>query len=201
LTGTNSFSGAHHIGATGALTVTQAGNLGASTATVNLDTATSHLVLNGLSGAVANALSGVADSTVDINNGANVSLTGNNSGFLGQYALADSSKLTVASTNNLGAASSVALAGAQDILALSGFNGIFGNTVTGSGILQVTDSSDVTLNNTNSVDNAVTVDITDATLNLADIALFDHVLTGSGTLNVAKNDASTAFDFGSSVGG
>ncbi|PNM26301.1 autotransporter outer membrane beta-barrel domain-containing protein [Yersinia enterocolitica] len=201
LTGTNSFSGAHHIGATGALTVTQAGNLGASTATVNLDTATSNLVLNGLSGAVANALSGVADSTVDINNGANVSLTGNNSGFLGQYALADSSKLTVASTNNLGAASSVALAGAQDILALSGFNGIFGNTVTGSGILQVTDSSDVTLNNTNSVDNAVTVDITDATLNLADIALFDHVLTGSGTLNVAKNDASTAFDFGSSVGG
>ncbi|MFW5389654.1 hypothetical protein, partial [Yersinia sp. 2542 StPb PI] len=88
--GTNSFSGAHHIGATGALTVTQASNLGASTATVNLDTATSHLVLNGVSGAVANALSGVADSTVDINNGANVSLTGNNSGFLGQYALADS---------------------------------------------------------------------------------------------------------------
>ncbi|HEI6967626.1 TPA: autotransporter outer membrane beta-barrel domain-containing protein, partial [Yersinia enterocolitica] len=146
-------------------------------------------------------LSGVADSTVDINNGANVSLTGNNSGFLGQYALADSSKLTVASTNNLGAASSVALAGAQDILALSGFNGIFGNTVTGSGILQVTGGSDATLNNTNSVDNAVTVDITDATLNLADITLFDHALTGSGTLNVAKNDASTAFDFGSSVGG
>lgn len=193
LTGTNSFSGAHHIGAAGTLSVGQVSNLGASTATVNLDTATSHLVLNGLSGAVANALSGVADSTVDINNGANVSLTGNNSGFLGQYALADSSKLTVASTNNLGAASSVALAGAQDILALSGFNGIFGNTVTGG--------SDVTLNNTNSVDNAVTVDITDATLNLADIALFDHVLTGSGTLNVAKNDASTAFDFGSSVGG
>ncbi|MCB5319623.1 autotransporter outer membrane beta-barrel domain-containing protein, partial [Yersinia massiliensis] len=75
LTGTNSFSGAHHIGSAGALTVTQAGNLGASTATVNLDTATSHLVLNGLSGAIANALSGVANSTVDITNGANVSLT------------------------------------------------------------------------------------------------------------------------------
>ncbi|WP_049689344.1 hypothetical protein, partial [Yersinia aldovae] len=40
-----------------------------------------------------------------------------------------------------------------------------------------------------------------ATLNLADIALFNNALTGNGTLNVAKNDASTAFDFGSSVGG
>ncbi|WP_145559401.1 autotransporter outer membrane beta-barrel domain-containing protein [Yersinia mollaretii] len=201
LTGTNSFSGAHNIGTDGALTITQASNLGASTATVNLDSATSHLVLNGLSGAIANALSGVADSTVDINNGANVSLTGNNSGFSGQYALADSSKLTVASTNNLGAAATVALAGAQDILALSGFSGTFANTVTGDGVLQVTDSSDVTLTNTNGVDSDVTVDITNATLNLADIALFDHALTGSGTLNVAKNDASTAFDFGSSVGG
>ncbi|EEQ08572.1 hypothetical protein ymoll0001_41320, partial [Yersinia mollaretii ATCC 43969] len=50
-----------------------------------------------------------------------MSLTGDNSGFSGQYALADSSKLTVASTNNLGAAATIALAGAQDILALSGF--------------------------------------------------------------------------------
>ncbi|WP_145590055.1 autotransporter outer membrane beta-barrel domain-containing protein [Yersinia aleksiciae] len=201
LTGTNSFSGAHHIGAASALTVTQASNLGASTATVDLETATSHLVLNGLSGAVANALSGVAGSTVDINNGAAVSLTGNNSSFLGQYALADSSTLTVGSTNNLGAAASIALAGAQDILALSGFSGTFANTVTGNGILQVTDSSNVTLTSSNDVDNAVTVDITNATLNLADIALFDHALTGSGTLSVAKSDASTAFDFGSSVGG
>ncbi|WP_435056177.1 ESPR-type extended signal peptide-containing protein, partial [Yersinia frederiksenii] len=58
LTGTNSFTGEHHIGAAGALTVTQAGNLGAATATVGLDTATSHLVLDGVSGALANTLSG-----------------------------------------------------------------------------------------------------------------------------------------------
>ena len=201
LTGTNSFSGAHHIGSAGALTVTQAGNLGTSAATVNLDTATSHLVLNGLSGAIANALSGVANSTVDVTNGANVSLTGTNSGFSGQYALAGNSKLTVAATNNLGASASIALAGAQDMLALSGFSGTFANTVTGLGTLQVTDSSDVTLTSSNSVDNAVTLDITNATLNLADIALFDHALTGNGTLNVAKNDASTAFNFGTAVGG
>ncbi|MDN0125350.1 hypothetical protein QVN60_19650, partial [Yersinia aleksiciae] len=84
---------------------------------------------------------------------------------------------------------------------LSGFSGTFANTVTGNGILQVTDSSNATLTSSNDVDNAVTVDITNATLNLADIALFDHALTGSGTLSVAKSDASTAFDFGSSVGG
>ncbi|MDA5549816.1 autotransporter outer membrane beta-barrel domain-containing protein [Yersinia massiliensis] len=201
LTGTNSFSGAHHIGATGALTVTQASNLGASTATVNLDTATSHLVLNGLSGAIANALSGVANSTVDITNGADMSLTGTNSAFLGQYALAGNSKLTVASTNNLGASANIALAGAQDMLALSGFNGTFANTVTGLGTLQVTDSSNATLTSSNGLGSNVTVDIADATLNLDDIALFNQILTGNGTLNVAKNDASTVFDFGAAVGG
>ncbi len=201
LSGNNSFSGAHQIGTDGELTVGQASNLGASSATVNLGTLTSHLILNGVSESIANVLSGVAGSTVDIIGGADTALTANNSGFLGQYALAGNSKLTVASTNNLGASSSVALAGAGDTLSLSGFNGTFGNSVTGSGVLQVTDDAEVTLTSSNGVGNTVTIDIADATLNLNDIALFDHVLTGNGTLNVAKNLASTAFDFGSTVGG
>ncbi|WP_186381566.1 hypothetical protein, partial [Yersinia massiliensis] len=134
-------------------------------------------------------------------NGANVSLTGTNSGFSGQYALAGNSKLTVASTNNLGASANIALAGAQDMLALSGFSGTFANTVTGLGTLQVTDSSNATLTSSNGLGSDVAVDIANATLNLADIALFDHALTGNGTLNVAKNDASTAFNFGTAVGG
>ncbi|MBW5817228.1 autotransporter outer membrane beta-barrel domain-containing protein, partial [Yersinia kristensenii] len=201
LTGTNTFSGAHHIGATGALTVTQASNLGASSATIGLDTATSHLVLKGVNGTVANVLSGVVSSAVDITAGANTTLTGNNSNFLGQYALAGNSKLTVGSTTNLGASSSVSLAGAQDTLALSGFSGTFGNTVTGSGILQVTGSSNATLTSSNAVANTVAVNVANSTLNLTDIALFDHALTGNGTLNVAKNLASTAFNFGSLVGG
>ncbi len=201
LSGNNSFSGAHQIGTDGELTVGQASNLGASSATVNLGTLTSHLILNGVSESIANVLSGVAGSTVDIIGGADTALTANNSGFLGQYALAGNSKLTVASTNNLGASSSVALAGAGDTLSLSGFNGTFGNSVTGSGVLQVTDDAEVTLTSSNGVSNAVTIDIADATLNLDDIALFNHALTGNGLLNVAKNDASTAFDFGSTVGG
>ncbi|EEP93514.1 Outer membrane autotransporter barrel domain protein, partial [Yersinia aldovae ATCC 35236] len=71
----------------------------------------------------------MSGSTIAVVNGSNTALTGNNSGFSGQYALAGNSTLTVASTANLGAASNIALAGAQDILALSGFNGTFGNTV------------------------------------------------------------------------
>ncbi len=201
LSGNSSFSGAHQIGTNGELTVGQASNLGASSATVNLGTLTSHLILNGVSESIANVLSGVAGSTVDIIGGADTALTANNSGFLGQYALAGNSKLTVASTNNLGASSSVTLAGAGDTLSLSGFNGTFGNSVTGSGVLQVTDDAEVTLTSSNGVSNAVTIDIADATLNLDDIALFNHVLTGNGLLNVAKNDASTAFDFGATVGG
>ncbi len=201
LSGNNSFSGAHQIGASGALTVGQASNLGASSATVNLGTLTSHLILNGVSESIANVLSGVAGSTVDIIGGADTALTANNSNFLGQYALAGNSKLTVGSTNNLGASSSVTLAGAGDTLSLSGFNGTFGNSVTGSGVLQVTDDAEVTLTSSNGVGSAVTIDIADATLNLDDIALFNHALTGNGLLNVAKNDASTAFDFGSTVGG
>ncbi|CNI67699.1 autotransporter protein [Yersinia frederiksenii] len=201
LTGTNSFTGEHHIGAAGVLTVSQAANLGASTATVGLDTATSHLVLDGVSGTLANTLSGVTGATVDVINGANTTLTADNSNFLGQYALAGDSTLSVGSTSNLGANASVTLAGAQDRLALSGFSGTFGNSVTGSGVVQVTDGSDVTLSSSNGIDDAVSLDITDATLNLADIAQFNHALTGNGTLNVARNLASTAFDFGMAVGG
>ncbi|VFS48123.1 putative lipoprotein [Budvicia aquatica] len=200
LTGNNSFSGAHHIGGAGALTVSQAGNLGASTATVNLDSNTAQLVLNGVSGSIANELSGVSGSTIEIVNGADTSLSADNSDFLGQYALSGNSTLTVASTANLGADSNVALAGTQDRLVLGGFSGIFANTVSGNGILQVADSASVTLTASHGVGSTVTVDIADATLTLADIALFNHALTGNGTLNVAKNDASTAFDFGSAVG-
>ncbi|WP_156198784.1 hypothetical protein, partial [Yersinia rohdei] len=124
-----------------------------------------------------------------------------NSNFLGQYALAGNSKLSVGSTANLGASASIALAGAQDILALSGFNGTFDNTVTGSGVLQVTDGANATLTSSNGVADTVTVDIANATLNLDDMAQFNHELTGNGTLNVATNLASTAFNFGSAVGG
>ncbi|PSH11064.1 transporter, partial [Yersinia pseudotuberculosis] len=149
LSGNSSFSGAHQIGTNGELTVGQASNLGASSATVNLGTLTSHLILNGVSESIANVLSGVAGSTVDIIGGADTALTANNSNFLGQYALAGNSKLTVGSTNNLGASSSVTLAGAGDTLSLSGFNGTFGNSVTGSGVLQVTDDAEVTLTSSN----------------------------------------------------
>ncbi|MBW5827663.1 hypothetical protein H0I68_21840, partial [Yersinia kristensenii] len=114
------------------------------------------------------------------------------------YALAGNSKLTVGSTANLGASSSVSLAGALDTLVLSGFSGTFSNTVTGSGILQVTGASNATLTSSNAVANTVAVNIANSTLNLTGPALFDHALTGNGTLNI--DTTNNTFNFGVNTG-
>ncbi|VXC99902.1 conserved hypothetical protein [Enterobacterales bacterium 8AC] len=222
LSGSNAFSGSHAINAGGALTVSAANNLGTSAARVNLADATSQLIFSGLSGDVANTLSGVANSTVTVNNGATLSLSGNNSGFAGQFGITGNSALSVSQNANLGTASVTVDGGSQ--LVFAGLTGTLSNQLGGEGTWSLSNGSNVLLNNANasafigtvsinggsvlnldSIDwfnPAATVDIVSAsdTLNISNNGdfTFDNRLLGAGVLNINTNN--NLFSFGSNVG-
>ncbi|WP_392563482.1 ESPR-type extended signal peptide-containing protein [Orbus wheelerorum] len=227
LTGNNSgFTGQHNIGSNGSLSVASINNLGATTATVDLQDSTSVLNFNGVSGVISNQLSGTSG-TVNINNSADMSLRGNNSGFTGNYALAGDSTLTVSSTNNIGT-SDVAI-GAGSTLVLSDYNGAtateLANSLTGSGNLTLSnsqltlsasnskasslsgaitlkDGSALTVSSDSQLSTAATIDIDSTTdsLNISSSGAYtlNNGLSGQGQINVSSGDA--AFNFGSSAG-
>ncbi|HGY3147368.1 TPA: autotransporter outer membrane beta-barrel domain-containing protein [Morganella morganii] len=202
LSGDNrSFTGEHHLNSNGKLAVSQAQNLGADSATVHLDVAGAALVLSNLSGSIHNALYGVSGTTVSVTGGSKAEMTADNSGFLGNWQVSGDSLLRVAAGNNLGKDSSVNLAAAGDTLQLAGYQGIFANNVSGSGLLSLTDSAAVTLDSTQKLGADLAVGIADnSALTLSDLAGFDHALTGSGTLNISRHNAADTFDFGSKTG-
>ncbi|WP_392552041.1 ESPR-type extended signal peptide-containing protein [Orbus wheelerorum] len=229
LTGNNSgFTGQHNIGSNGSLSVASINNLGATTATVDLQDSTSVLNFNGVSGVISNQLSGTSG-TVNINNSADMSLRGNNSGFTGNYALAGDSTLTVSSTNNIGT-SDVAI-GAGSTLVLSDYNSTastaseLGNKLTGSGNLTLSntqltlsasnskasslsgaitlkDGSALTVSSDSQLNTAATIDIDSTTdsLNITSSGAYtlNNGLSGQGQINVSSGDA--AFNFGSGAG-
>ncbi|MCU6374830.1 autotransporter outer membrane beta-barrel domain-containing protein, partial [Morganella morganii] len=202
LSGDNrSFTGEHHLNSNGKLTVSQAQNLGADSAAVHLDAAGAGLVLSKLSGSIHNALYGVSGTTVSVTGGSKAEMTADNSAFLGNWQVSGDSLLRVAAGNNLGKDSSVNLAATGDTLQLAGYQGIFANNVSGSGLLSLTDSAAVTLDSTQKLGADLAVGIADnSALTLSDLAGFDHALTGSGTLNISRHNASDTFDFGSKTG-
>ncbi|WP_033851087.1 autotransporter outer membrane beta-barrel domain-containing protein, partial [Yersinia wautersii] len=129
------------------------------------------------------------------------------------------SHITLVSDDNIGSGT-VNIDSSSELLFGSTFDGILHATLgsgTGSAIVnnsanvslsqasvfagtwQVNNGGALTASSSNQLGSA-SVEL-DGTLNLDNVALFDHVLTGNGTLNVAKSLASTAFDFGSTVGG
>ncbi|HDF2366556.1 TPA: autotransporter outer membrane beta-barrel domain-containing protein, partial [Morganella morganii] len=111
------------------------------------------------------------------------------------------SLLRVAAGNNLGKDSSVNLATTGDTLQLAGYQGIFANNVSGSGLLSLTDSAAVTLDSTQKLGADLAVGIAEnSALTLSDLTGFDHTLTGSGTLNISRHNAADTFDFGSKTG-
>ncbi|WP_025297177.1 autotransporter-associated beta strand repeat-containing protein [Chania multitudinisentens] len=223
LSGSNSFSGTQSINAGGALSISTADNLGTSVASVVLTDATSQLIFNGLNGDVANTLSGVANSTITADSGANLSLSGNNSGFGGQFVVTGNSALNVNQNSNLGAGSVTVDSGSQ--LVFSGLTGTLSNALSGAGDWVLSNQSNVLLNNGNaaaftgtvsingesvlSLDSAnwfnpaATVDIVTAndTLNISNNGdfTFDNRLLGAGVLNINTNN--NLFSFGSNVGG
>lgn len=225
LTGANTFTGQHGISADGILTITAANNLGTSAADVKLATDTSQLIFNGVSGDVANTISGMVDSTITVNNAANMSLSGNNSLLYSLIDIIDNSTLGVSETQNLGASTVTIDTGstllfdtlASGVLtsvtntingtgtwALSGSNiGLTGSNVSGFlGTVMINNGSVLNLDSANLLNNAATVNIVTAndTLNINNSGdfTFDNLLQGAGVMNVNTNN--NVFSFGNNVG-
>ncbi|KEY60479.1 outer membrane protein IcsA autotransporter [Serratia sp. DD3] len=226
LTGNSDFSGTQAINSGGTLTINEARNLGADSATVDLTTTSSTLVFDGLIGSVAQTLQGIVDSTVSITNNANMSLIGDNSNFNGLFAIDGNSTLSVAALQNLGA-STVDIASASQLIfnnfaggALTQLNNSLsgggswvlnnsqidlsgnGNLVDFSGLVDINTSSSITIDQDTALNTAAIFNVANATdrLNInsnVDFTL-NNVLRGSGAVNV--NASGNAFNFSSSVG-
>ncbi|PVZ87268.1 hypothetical protein C9426_11880 [Serratia sp. S1B] len=227
LTGNSDFTGTQSVNAGGTLTVTQAHNLGADSATVNLTTDTSTLVFDGLTGSVAQTLEGVAGSTVSIDNSADMSLTGDNTNFNGLFAIDGDSQLTVGLQQNLGnGAVDIASGSTLQFLNYAGtVPSILANTLTGSGtwwlnnsnidlsgnttrlsgfegLIDINGNARLTLDELTNLNAATRFNVQGAGDNLdittSGLFNFNYALSGSGTVNV--NTAGQAFSFGSAVG-
>ncbi|WP_369795370.1 beta strand repeat-containing protein, partial [Serratia sp. Ag2] len=227
LSGTNSFSGSHRVNAGGTLTVTASNNLGTSAASVNLTDATAQLLLTGFAGTLANTLSGVVGSTVQLNNAANTTLTGNNAGFAGQFDLTGNSTLTVSQPANLGSGSVNIASGST--LAFDSFAGgaltALNNALSGAGtwvlrnsnitlagnstdvvgfggLLDINTASSLTLDGVTALNAGTVLNVNDAssTLNIATTGSYtlNNTLTGAGQVNV--DTANTAFNLGAGAG-
>ncbi|WP_037385101.1 hypothetical protein, partial [Serratia sp. DD3] len=227
LTGESDFIGTQSINAGGTLTVTQANNLGADSATVDLTTASSTLVFDGLIGAVAQTLEGIAGSTVSIDNSADMSLTGDNSSFNGLFAIDGDSQLTVGLQQNLGnGAVDIASGSTLQFLNFAGnVPSMLANTLTGSGtwwlntsninlagnttrmagfdgLIDINGNARLTLDELTSLNASTQFNVQGTGDNLdittAGLFNFNYALTGSGTVNV--DTAGQAFSFGNAVG-
>uniref|UniRef100_A0A8W7Q0Z6 Autotransporter domain-containing protein n=1 Tax=Anopheles coluzzii TaxID=1518534 RepID=A0A8W7Q0Z6_ANOCL len=227
LTGANSFSGSHNVNAGGALTVTAANNLGTSVARVNLTDATAQLLLTGFAGTLANTLSGVVGSTVQLNTGSSVNLTGANADFDGLFDLLGNSTLTVSQPANLGSGSVNIASGST--LAFDSFAGgaltALNNALSGAGtwvlrnsnitlagnstdvvgfggLLDINTASSLTLDGVTALNAGTVLNVNDAssTLNIATTGSYtlNNTLTGAGQVNV--DTANTAFNLGAGAG-
>ncbi|WP_127960419.1 autotransporter outer membrane beta-barrel domain-containing protein, partial [Serratia microhaemolytica] len=229
LRGANHFSGTHNINQNGTLTVSEANHLGSSSAKVNLTDSQSQLVFSGLNGDVANQLQGVANSTITVNNAANMSLSADNSAFQGRFAINDNSALTVRSHLSLGSGSvdiaqgsnlNFALdnAGAATPAMLNSVSAISGNgtvnlansaiRVTGTnlsaftGLINIRDGSALFLNQDNLLNANATINVAAAedALNINSSSAFNFYSRLLGAGVINVDTSNTDFNFGAQVG-
>ncbi|MDF0604960.1 autotransporter outer membrane beta-barrel domain-containing protein [Neisseriaceae bacterium TC5R-5] len=224
LTGNNSsFSGTQNIAAGGELIIGKASQLGG--ATVTLANASATLNFDGAKDTIANTLSGVSNATVAVSNSSDLRLSGDNSGFNGQYNLSDNSKLTVSAAKNIGS-SNITIA-ADSALTLDSLSQPLelNNLLSGDGTVNLLSSvlnlsagnskasgfsgefdidQDSVLNLTQDTQlntaAALNLSNTGSTLNINSTGAFtlNSKLIGSGIVHA--NTTGNAFDLGSNVG-
>ncbi|WP_148139374.1 ESPR-type extended signal peptide-containing protein [Wohlfahrtiimonas chitiniclastica] len=155
------------------------------------------LVLNKISGALKQALSGGGD--VVIADGSQITLTGNNADFSGIYKVQGvhqvPSTLTVTDAKQLGKGQiEVNDNGVVD----AQYTGNWQTNVTGTGIVNVADQHQITLTDPSKLADTLTVNVSEkGQLNLKDDA-FNSALTGSGIVKVDADKEN--FTFGDQVG-
>ncbi|KFC07069.1 putative transporter, partial [Trabulsiella guamensis ATCC 49490] len=173
------------------------------------------LILDAVTGALKNAVSG--QGVVALENGSDVTATGENGQFAGTFDVQDGTRLHASAEKNLGTAT--VDTNSDGILSLDDYTGNLISAVTGTGTIALTGSSDVTATEKNSqfagtydVQSGNTLHVTDETLPSAavlnDNGLIDLTTSGSYALKnellgagVLKVDASGGdFDFSSSTG-
>lgn len=147
---------------------------GLGTGSVNLNGAGTSVQLTGAIGTLANALSG--NGSASVIGSSDVTLSGNNSGFSGNYDVDNTSKLTASTAQNLGTAS-VNNDGALTLN--SGTDWTFTNVVSGSGVLEKTGSGNITVGSANSYTGGTAV-------NAGTLTLTNAQAIGTGTVSVAS---------------
>ena len=188
-TGDNSgFGGTFDVASGTTLTAQAQQNLG----TANIADAGT-VALDAYNGTLGNAISGTG--TVSLGNGANVSVTGDNSGFGGTFEVASGTTLTARAQQNLGTAN-IADAGT---VALDAYNGTLGNAISGTGTVSLGNSANVSVMGDNSGFGG-TFDVASGT------TLTAQAQQNLGTASVADNgtlvvNAATDWTLGNAVSG
>uniref|UniRef100_UPI0023EA5BA8 autotransporter outer membrane beta-barrel domain-containing protein n=1 Tax=Serratia microhaemolytica TaxID=2675110 RepID=UPI0023EA5BA8 len=218
------FTGTIQINQHSALTVSQSNQIGS--ANLALAMASSQLFFNQLQGNIANRLSGVTGAQVNINHASQLSFSGDNSAFAGQFNIDGSSSLTASQQQQLGSGSIDIANGGQLIFDqfAAGTPVTLSNRISGagtwllrnsqldlsgnsklanfSGLVELNGNAQMTLDALTLLNSALGFHIANSgdqlTIRSSSAFNFLYRLTGNGLLSV--DTAGAAFNFAQSTG-
>ncbi|MFU2319126.1 autotransporter outer membrane beta-barrel domain-containing protein [Rahnella sp. PCH160] len=142
------------------------------TGNLNLNGVGTGLQINGATGTLANALQGSGITRLQ---GADVVLSGNNSGFSGSFAVDNASILTASTAQNLGTAS---ISNEGSLILDSSTDWTLANAVIGGGMLEKSGTGNISISSANAYNGGTTVSAGTLTLTNAQGA-------GTGTATIA----------------